>query len=85
MLVREDVANDRFSDNCLIRFSISCPTASPGVTSAASALASASEIRDPCGRTYVRYSSLVFFSRCGSHLFSLLHMGIAPVEMAQRP
>src|ERR1035441_6700135 len=53
---RSDDGN-HFSDNWSIRLSISCPTASPGITSACNfVLAAASESRDSCGRTYGRLS-----------------------------
>jgi hypothetical protein len=52
--------SNHFSANCWIRLSISCPTASPGITSACNfVLASASESRDSCGRTYGRSGLLV--------------------------
>jgi hypothetical protein len=52
--------SNHFPANCWIRLSISCPTASPRITSACNfVLASTSEIHDSSGRTYGRSGLLM--------------------------
>jgi hypothetical protein len=70
-------------DNCSIRLSISCATASLGIPPACNfVLTSASESRDICGRTYGRLGPLmlpeVFLSEVDLICFSSLRMGVAP-------